>query len=78
MIYGVGWTQRWEVAAGAEAATRREIERVGRDDTGNLRVVDPGTGADTTLVLAWRHVVAAVLLDAGGEPVDQSGPGQYP
>lgn len=78
MLYGVGWTQRWQLAAGTEGAITREIERVGREDVGGVRVVDPGTGAETTLMVAWRHVVSAVVLDSDVERVDQSGPGQYP
>jgi hypothetical protein len=78
MLYGLGWTQRWGMAEGTETAMSREIDKVGRDEVGHLRVVDPGTGAETTLVVAWRHVVSAVVLDAEVEHVDQSGPGQYP
>jgi hypothetical protein len=66
MLYGVGWTQRWEVAEGAVSAVKHEIDRVGRDETGHLSVLDPGDSEPTTLVVAWRHVAAAVVLDAEG------------
>ena len=69
MLYGVGWTQRWRVAEGALSAVENEISRVGQDQTGHLAVLDPGSGEPTTLVVAWRHVAAAVVLDTGG-PVD--------
>ncbi len=62
MLYGVGWTQRWQVADGAVDLVRTEINRVGRDETGHLSVVDPGTGESATLVVAWQHVAAAVVL----------------
>jgi hypothetical protein len=66
MLYGVGWTQRWQVAEGALSAVEHEIGRVGRDETGHLAVLDPGSGEPTTLVVAWRHVAAAVVLNAEG------------
>jgi hypothetical protein len=78
MLHGVGWTQRWRMVEGSETTVTQEMDRVGRDDVGHLRVIDPGTGAETTLVVAWRHVVSAVILNAGADHVDQSAPGQYP
>jgi hypothetical protein len=68
MLYGVGWTQRWQVAEGALAAVENEISRVGLDETGHLAVLDPASGEPTTLVVAWRQVAAAVVLGSG-EPV---------
>jgi hypothetical protein len=68
MLYGVGWTQRWQVADGALSAVENEISRVGLDETGHLAVLDPASGAATTLVVAWRHVAAAIVLGSG-EPV---------
>jgi len=77
MLYGVGWTQRWQVAEGALSAVELEIGRVGRDETGHLAVIDPGSGEPTTLVVAWRHVAAAVVLNTegvvGAADVDTSG-----
>ena len=78
MLHGVGWTQRWRMVEGSETTVTQEMDRVGRDDVGHLRVIDPGTGAETTLVVAWRHVVSAVILNAGADHVDRSAPGQYP
>ena len=62
LLYGVGWTQRWQVADGAVALVTEEINRVGRDEIGHLPVLDPGTNESTTLVVAWQHVAAAVVL----------------
>lgn len=68
LLYGSGWTQRWEVAPGGLPAVENEITRVGQDQTGHLAIVDPGSGEPTMLVVAWRHVAAAVLLGSE-EPV---------
>ena len=79
MLYGVGWTQRWRIVDGSVDLVVTEIERVGRDETGHLPVVDPDTSAATTLVVAWRHVAAAVVL--GSDQADRTGAdsaGQYP
>jgi len=62
MLYGVGWTQRWELADAAADQALAEIARVGRDETTQVAVLDPGSGEPTTLVVAWRHVASAVLL----------------
>jgi hypothetical protein len=75
MLYGVGWTQRWQIAEGAIGSIKSEIDRVGRDDTGHLAILDPSTSEPTTLVVSWKHVAAAVVL--GGErdePEDPTGP----
>ena len=72
MLYGVGWTQRWEIAEGAVGPVEIEIERVGRDETGHLAIVDPGRSEPTTLVVSWRHVAAAVVL--GGADSEKAGP----
>ena len=72
MLYGVGWTQRWEIAEGAVGSVKTEIERVGRDETGHLAIVDPGISEPTTLVVSWRHVAAAVVL--GGEDSEKADP----
>jgi hypothetical protein len=78
MLFGVGWTQRWRMVEGSATAVARELDSVGREDIGHLRVIDPGTDAETTLVIAWRHVVSAVILDAEPDHVDHTAPGQYP
>lgn len=76
MLYGNGWTQRWRIAAGSEDEVRSQISRVGTDSTGRLKVVDPGSEAEATLVIAWALVAAAVVLDgAGGQ--DEGSAGQY-
>jgi hypothetical protein len=78
MLFGVGWTQRWRLVEGSETAVAREVDRLGRDEVGHLRVIDPGTDAETTVVVAWRHVVSAVILGAEAGHVDETAPGQYP
>lgn len=77
MLYGVGWTQRWQVAEGALPSVEKEIGRVGRHETGRLAVLDPGSGEPTTLVVAWRHVAAAVVLHTEGSASDTGTSGQY-
>jgi hypothetical protein len=77
MLYGQGWTQRWQIAEGALAAIEDEIGRVGQDQTGYLTILDPGSGRPTTLVVAWRQVAAAVVLGAennGNVDTDVTGP----
>ncbi|NYD42118.1 hypothetical protein [Nocardioides panaciterrulae] len=80
MLYGVGWTQRWRIADGAVAEVKEEIDRVGRDETTHVQVVDPGSEETTTLVVAWRHVATAVVLGSEqGPPGSPAEPaGQYP
>ena len=78
MLYGVGWTQRWQVPDGAVDLVKAEVNRVGRNETGQLSVVDPGTGGPTTLVVAWQHVAAAIVLGSDdAEPGEGSSSGQY-
>jgi hypothetical protein len=62
LLYGPGWTQRWQIADGALSAVENEISRIGQDETGRMAVVDPGSGEPTTLMVSWRHVAAAVVL----------------
>jgi hypothetical protein len=79
MLYGVGWTQRWQVADESVPVAQAEIERVGREETSHLPVIDPGTGEPTTLVVAWQHVAAAVVLGSGDAEAreDSGSAGQY-
>ena len=53
MLYGSGWTQRWRIPEGTEDHVRAEISQVGTQATGSLSVVDPGSDAEVTLVVAW-------------------------
>jgi hypothetical protein len=62
LLYGDGWTQRWQLADDAADQTLAEIARVGHDETSQVTVLDPGSGAPTTLMVAWKHVASAVLL----------------
>jgi hypothetical protein len=77
MLYGTGWTQRWRVAEGMETQIGEAITLVGKDETTRLSVLDPGTAAPATLVVAWAHVAAAVILDSGSETSHDEAPGQY-
>ena len=62
MLYGSGWTQRWRIPEGMEDQVRAEISQVGTQATGSLSVVDPGSDAEVTLVIAWGQVAAAVVI----------------
>lgn len=64
MLYGVGWTQRWGVSEASVPLIADEISRGGRNQTGRLPVLDPGTGDPTPLAAAWQHVAAAVIFEA--------------
>ncbi|MCF6379312.1 hypothetical protein L2K70_17000 [Nocardioides KLBMP 9356] len=77
MLYGTGWTQRWEVAEDAIAVARAEIDRVGRNETSHLRVMDPSTGEPTHVVVAWQHVAAAAVVGARQNDAPQTSAGQY-
>ena len=77
MLYGSGWTQRWRLAEGFEADAADAITRVGRPESTQLRVVDPGSGADATLVVAWGQVAAAIILDSDAGPSHDDSGGQY-
>ena len=77
MLYGNGWTQRWGVASGMEEQVRSQILQVGTNATGKLTVVDPGSEAEATLVVAWALVAAAVVLDGSARVVAGDSTGQY-
>jgi hypothetical protein len=77
MLYGTGWTQRWRIADGMEPEIGEAITQVGKNETTRLSVLDPGTAAPATLVVAWAQVAAAVILDYGSETGHNEAPGQY-
>ena len=77
MLYGSGWTQRWRIPTGMENGVRDEISRVGTQTTGSLLVVDPGSDAEVTLVVAWNLVAAAVVIDGAADSGVDSTTGQY-
>lgn len=52
MLYGVGWTQRWQLADAAADQALAEIASVGRDETTQVAVLHPGLGEATTLAAA--------------------------
>ena len=78
LLWGDGWTQRWQLADAVADQSLAEIARVGHDETTQVTVLDPGSGEPTTLMVAWKHVASAVLL--GSEHVATSvnaSSGQY-
>lgn len=77
MLYGNGWTQRWRVAEDMEDHVRAEISQVGTQATGRLSVVDPGSDAEVTLVIAWGMVAAAVVIEGAAETGADVTSGQY-
>jgi len=77
MLYGNGWTQRWRIASDLEEQVRSQIFQVGTNTTGNLTVVDPGSEAEATLVVAWALVAAAVVVDGSEGAVANDSTGQY-
>ena len=77
MLYGNGWSQRWGIADGMEEQVRSQIAQIGAGGTGRLPVVDPGSGAEATLVVAWALVAAGVVLDGSTAADDTDSSGQY-
>jgi len=72
-----GWTQRWEVSEDAGRLVKAEIDRVGRSETSHLPVLDPGSDNPTTLVVAWQHVAAAIVLSTTHGDTPETTTGQY-
>ena len=77
MLYGNGWTQRWRIPEGMQDDVRTALA-VGTDTTGRLSVVDPGSDAEVTLVVAWRLVAAAVVVEGPESFGADDMAGQYP
>ena len=79
LLFGVGgWTQRWQIPTGEDAPIRAAIHQVGQAGTGQLSVIDSQTNAPVTLVIAWQHVAAAVVVDAHDDASFSEGAtGQY-
>lgn len=79
ILYGVGWTQRWQVSDESVPVVQGEIDRVGREETSHLPILDPGTGEPTSVAVAWQHVAAAVVLGSGAGEAGDAAPstGQY-
>jgi len=82
LLYGPGWTQRWQIADAQLDLVNTAITRVGHHETGHLPILDPGSGGHTTLVVAWHQVAAAVVLGSDHpEHTDRptaGSTGQYP
>lgn len=78
LLHGQGWTQRWQLAEDASDQTLAKIARVGHDETTQITVLDPGSGAPTTLMVAWKHVASAVLLGSELDTTEvNAASGQY-
>lgn len=77
MLYGNGWTQRWGIVPGKEEQVRAQLFQVGTATTGKLAVVDPGSDAEATLVVAWALVAAAVVVDGSSDAGVDDSTGQY-
>jgi hypothetical protein len=77
MLYGSGWTQRWQVAADQVHTVQSQLSAVGTDNTGHLQVLDPDSDAEVTLFVAWAQVAVAVLTDVDTPPGGDAGGGQY-
>jgi hypothetical protein len=60
-----------------EEHVRAEIDQVGSQGTGRLSVVDPGSDAEVTLVIAWGQVAAAVVIQGAAGSGDDVTSGQY-
>lgn len=73
MLYGNGWTQRWRIPSGMEEHVRSQVFQVGTGVTGSLTVVDAGSDAEATLVVAWSQVAAAVVLEGSAAPDESAG-----
>lgn len=76
MLYGNGWSQRWELAEGEEDRAVRSLEQVGGEGTGRFRIIDAATDTRATLVVAWPQVAAGVVLDEHASH-GESGTGRY-
>lgn len=73
LLYGSGWSQRWTIKDGHEDEVRSKIMETGNPSTGLLTVVDPNTEADVTLVVNWRLVAVALVLDDHPEQAGHGG-----
>ena len=76
LLYGSGWTQRWTLDPRQEAGARSEILKAGSDAAGTIAVTDPNTDAAVTMVVNWRLVAVAVILDDHPDSTDR-GQGRY-
>ena len=78
MLFGTGgWTQRWQIPSGADDIIRGAILQVGQKGSGQLSVIDSQSNTPVTLVIAWNHVAAAVVVDAQDASFTEGTTGQY-
>lgn len=79
LLFGVGgWTQRWQIPTGEDETIRTAIHQVGQVGTGQLSIIDSQTNTPVTLVIAWQHVAAAVVVDVHDASLGEETSGQYP
>ena len=79
LLFGAGgWTQRWQIPTDEDEIIRGAILQAGQEGTGQLSVIDSQTGSPVTLVIAWRHVAAAVVVDVHDSTFVEGATGQYP
>lgn len=64
LMSGNGWTQRWRIAPELENQVLDAIAQVGTSATSRVPVIDPGSEAEVTLMVAWEHVATAAVIDA--------------
>ncbi len=79
LLFGAGgWTQRWQIPPDEDERVRGAILQTGQDGTGQLSVIDSQTNCPVTLVIAWQHVAAAVVVDVHDPSFVEGTTGQYP
>jgi hypothetical protein len=78
LLYGIGgWSQRWEIPAGDDQLISDEISQVGQDTVSRLSVIDSQSDSVASLVIAWRSVASAVIVDAAEHHPPDGATGQY-
>jgi hypothetical protein len=76
MLVGTGgWNQRWEIPSGQDEAVSAQLDHIGTEGVGHMRLLDPETDNEVTFVVAWNSVASAVIVPS---PAVHSKPhGQY-
>ena len=79
LLFGAGgWTQRWQIPPDEDETIRGAILQAGQEGTGQLSVIDSQTNSPVSLVVAWRQVAAAVVVDVHDSTFVEGATGQYP
>jgi hypothetical protein len=68
-----GWTQRWQIRPDHEHGVATELAGVGTDRTSRLALVDPQTGNEVTLFVAWHSVATAVIIPESTDHTESHG-----